>query len=120
VERNRHYLNRWIEALGGDLDIHLIDNPRLVAGRQRLNGQLSPGTINLTFAVLRSCFNWAIDRDGTGGDARRQALSAHAGVATSHSTPHTRSTSADSSRLSIIRPQPSSMVEMTATRWSQT
>jgi integrase len=62
VERNRHYLNRWIEALGGDLDIHLIDNPRLVAGRQKLNGRLSPGTINITFAVLRTCFNWANDR----------------------------------------------------------
>ncbi len=62
VERNRHYLNRWIEALGSDLDIHLIDNPRLIAGRQKLTSRLSPGTINVTFAVLRTCVKWAIDR----------------------------------------------------------
>jgi integrase len=62
MERNRHYLNRWIDALGGDLDIHLIDNPRLVTGRQKLTARLSPGTINVTFAVLRTCFRWAIDR----------------------------------------------------------
>ena len=62
MERNRHYLNRWIDALGGDLDIHLIDNPRLIAGRQKLTSRLSPGTINVTFAVLRTCVKWAIDR----------------------------------------------------------
>ena len=62
MERNRHYLNRWIDALGGDLDLHLIDNPRLVAGRQKLTARLSPGTINVTFAVLRTCVNWAIER----------------------------------------------------------
>lgn len=62
MERNRHYLRRWIEALGGDLDVHLIDNPRLIAGRQKLTSRLSPGTINVTFAVLRTCVKWAIDR----------------------------------------------------------
>jgi integrase len=62
MERNRHYLNRWIDALGGDLDLHLIDNPRLVAGRQKLTARLSPGTINVTFAVLRTCVNWAMER----------------------------------------------------------
>jgi integrase len=62
MERNRHYLNRWIDALGGDLDIHLMDNPRLIAGRQMLTSRLSPGTINVTFAVLRTCVRWSIDR----------------------------------------------------------
>jgi len=62
MERNRHYLTRWIEALGGDLDIHLIDNPRLIVGRQKLTTRLSPSTINVTLAVLRTCLRWAIDR----------------------------------------------------------
>jgi integrase len=62
MERNRHYLNRWIDALGGDIEIHQIDNPRLVAGRQRLTARLSPSTINCTVAVLRSCLRWAVDR----------------------------------------------------------
>jgi len=58
----RHYLNRWVDPLGGDLDFHLIDNPRLVAGRQKLTTRLSPGTINVTFAVLRTCVRWAMAR----------------------------------------------------------
>ena len=62
MERNRHYLNRWIDALGGNLDIHVIDNAKLIAGRQKLTARLSAGTINVTFAVLRTCIRWAIDR----------------------------------------------------------
>jgi integrase len=62
MERNRHYLNRWLEVLGTDQDINRIDNPMLVKARQRLTARLSPGTINVTFAVLRTCIRWAIDR----------------------------------------------------------
>ena len=62
IERNKHYLNRWLDALGRDLSIHQVDNAKLIDARQRLLSRLSVATINGTFAVLRTCFRWALDR----------------------------------------------------------
>lgn len=63
IERNRHYLTRFIEELGVDIRLTDLTEDRLIAARSRLLRQLQPTTVNSTIACLNSVLRWASNRE---------------------------------------------------------
>jgi integrase len=59
MERNKHYLDRWLSALGSQTPLVELTEERLVAARATLLRDLQPSTINCSLACLRSVLRWA-------------------------------------------------------------
>ena len=71
MERDRHYLNRWLKELGGDSLVHDIVEEQVVAARTELAKGLMVSTINCMFATFRTVMRWATDRGLISDDVYR-------------------------------------------------
>lgn len=58
-ERNRHYLARWVEALGADLTLVDVSETKLIAARSALAKELKPSTLNCMLATFKAVLRWA-------------------------------------------------------------
>lgn len=63
LERNRHYLERWVKVLGATTPLTDLTEDRLVAGRTELAKALHPSTLNCLIAALKTVLRWAEERD---------------------------------------------------------
>ena len=63
LERNRHYLERWVKALGAQQSLAELTEERLVAARTAIAKELQPSTVNCLVAALRTLLRWADERE---------------------------------------------------------
>ena len=71
MERDRHYLNRWIKEMGGSTLLQDIAEVHVVAARAEVAKGLMVSTINCMFATLRTVLRWATDRGWMSDDIYR-------------------------------------------------
>jgi len=62
LEKERHYFQHWLDELGADLPLAELDEQQLLQARGRLSKRLKPGTVNCSFAVMKSVLSWAVDQ----------------------------------------------------------
>jgi integrase len=58
-ERDKHYLGLWTKALGTSLPLASVTEDLLRTHRDHLAKRLKPSTVNCSFAVLKTHFNYA-------------------------------------------------------------
>ena len=63
LEKNRHYLDRWVGVLGAKTPLADLTEDRLVAGRTALAKELRASTLNCLIATLKTVLRWAEERD---------------------------------------------------------
>lgn len=59
MERNRHYLTRWVTVLGANTSLNDLTEDRLIAARSVLSKDLKSSTLNCMLACLKSVLRWA-------------------------------------------------------------
>lgn len=62
MQRDFHYLNRWVKEMGGDLLIQDIAEENIVSARTHIASKLMISTVNCMYASLRTVMRWATSR----------------------------------------------------------